>query len=1015
MNIRTSAFRGLATLSLVALGLAACEGKDVINIPDPIPPAVEVTVAPTQVTLPVGQTATAGAVVKNSTNQTVTWSSGNAAVASVSGTGVITAVAPGSTVITATSAADATAKGLVSVTVTAPVITLSVLPTTATINSVAPGNTIQLATNVSGSTNQAVTCVSSATGVATVAAGLVTAVAPGQAVITCTSAADANVKASAVITVVPPVVTPVAITLSPATANTTIGGTVQMVALVTGSTNTAVTYASSDITVATVNAAGLVTGVKGGTAVITATAAADATKKATAVITVAGAPPVASISIASVVDHETGNPVVPTDISGQIDVTVNVSAVPENGVMAVVVYVDDIQVCRQNFTNPLGTTQGVATINCPVNTAEYDSVTFVPKFLDGNHIISAKALKVDESVITVATFCPVGGNCFVVFDNDDFMAKIDLAFTKTSGSWNGGVGTATISFVQFTNPAVASLTAGFDHNCDGTPESTFTATGAGAVYTGTFSAANVELSGACITVGGVESATFKYDTKAPVIATAPNVTSNVYYNASKTITATVDDYGVDTEDGNTIIEIRSGTTVVKTGAAGASVTTAGLAETAQNVGYQVWVYGKDALGNEAWYGPYGNFGIDFTAPTVTNTTMYDGAAIATGETVNTMASAVSFCFTYIDTATPPAGPSGFPLNPVHYTIRRHNGGDFSVAADSVANCFDLPMNDTDGYYVVNATISDAAGNAWNMAEYTLLVDDTPPEIGTLTVPTRLDGGQPFTMSALLRDNVDLGQGWASIGYSVAGDLNHLSPYWLVLAEEQLDVYGIASLNKVDTFGEITIPAVIRSITTTDATGRPLAVDSAYTAHVAEYAILDVAGVELGSICPDAVIPIVFNTDLAFTANCRLRSANIGPAFAIANPVVRNWQAVNTGLSGSFILNNNAGLGTLSTFLMATGTTAVDATITGPFQTFLNPFPAGVKFYGIDPYGRAHLLGTGTVGVFDDTNLVTRTWTYKLLNAWPDTWDTLYPGGVFALGVDANGDALVTLIEGEVAP
>ena len=73
MNIRTSAFRGLATLSLAALGLAACEGKDVINIPEQVNP-VEVTVAPTQVTLAVGQKAALAAVVKNSTNQSVTWS-----------------------------------------------------------------------------------------------------------------------------------------------------------------------------------------------------------------------------------------------------------------------------------------------------------------------------------------------------------------------------------------------------------------------------------------------------------------------------------------------------------------------------------------------------------------------------------------------------------------------------------------------------------------------------------------------------------------------------------------------------------------------------------------------------------------------------------------------------------------------------------------------------------------------------------------------------------------------------
>ena len=72
MDIRTSAFRGVAILSLTALGMAACDKKDVINIPPPPEPAVEVTVAPTIVSIPVGGTATAAAVVKNSTNQSVT-------------------------------------------------------------------------------------------------------------------------------------------------------------------------------------------------------------------------------------------------------------------------------------------------------------------------------------------------------------------------------------------------------------------------------------------------------------------------------------------------------------------------------------------------------------------------------------------------------------------------------------------------------------------------------------------------------------------------------------------------------------------------------------------------------------------------------------------------------------------------------------------------------------------------------------------------------------------------------
>jgi uncharacterized protein YjdB len=353
------------------------------------------------VSIAVGGTATAAAVVKNSTNHAVTWSSGNAAVASVSAAGVITGVAPGSTVIRATSAADANAVGLVAVTVTPVVVTISVLPTSASLQ---VGGEIQLAAQVTGST-AAPAWTTSAAGVATVTnpGGKVTAVAPGTAVITATVG---GVSASSVITVTP-VVSNVQIVLQPATATTVIGGTIQLVTIITGTSNTGVTYRSSTDSVATVDANGLVTGVKGGTAVITAIAAADTTKKATAVITVSGAPPAPSISIASVVDNDSQVPVNPLSIEGQVDLTVNISAVPENGVRAVSVLVDDDEVCRQNFSTPLGTTQGVATINCPVNTAAVDSsaVPWVARFLNGEHTFYARALDVDGETITEAQFC----------------------------------------------------------------------------------------------------------------------------------------------------------------------------------------------------------------------------------------------------------------------------------------------------------------------------------------------------------------------------------------------------------------------------------------------------------------------------------------------------------------------------------------------------------------------------------------------------------------------------------
>lgn len=77
------------------------------------------------------------------------------------------------------------------------------------------------------------------------------------------------------------------VTVDPATASINVGDTEQLSATVApGGASQAVTWHSSDLLVATVNSAGLVTGVGAGTATITAFSVADGTKTDTAAITV---------------------------------------------------------------------------------------------------------------------------------------------------------------------------------------------------------------------------------------------------------------------------------------------------------------------------------------------------------------------------------------------------------------------------------------------------------------------------------------------------------------------------------------------------------------------------------------------------------------------------------------------------------------------------------------------------------------------------------------------------------
>jgi len=138
----------------------------------------------------------------------------------------------------------------------------------------------------SNAANKTVSWSSSASSVATVnSLGLVTGVAAGSATIT-TTTQDGSKTATCAITVNSfTLVT--GISINPASAGFSVNATQQLTATVSPSnaTNKAVSWSSSDASVATVNSLGLVTGVAAGSATITATTQEGA-KTATSFLTV---------------------------------------------------------------------------------------------------------------------------------------------------------------------------------------------------------------------------------------------------------------------------------------------------------------------------------------------------------------------------------------------------------------------------------------------------------------------------------------------------------------------------------------------------------------------------------------------------------------------------------------------------------------------------------------------------------------------------------------------------------
>ena len=211
------------------------------------------------------------------TDKSVSWSTGNANVATVDVNGLVTAVGVGTTTITCTNSAGQTATIDITVERT-PVSSITLNCETAALQ---VSGTIRLSATVmpETATNKGVTWSSSNDAVATVSAdGLVTAMSLGEALITATAADGSGVTATCRVTVG---ATPAEGVSIAADGETTlkVGGAVQLRATVTpdAATDKSVSWSTGNANVATVDVNGLVTAVGVGTTTITCTNSAGQT------------------------------------------------------------------------------------------------------------------------------------------------------------------------------------------------------------------------------------------------------------------------------------------------------------------------------------------------------------------------------------------------------------------------------------------------------------------------------------------------------------------------------------------------------------------------------------------------------------------------------------------------------------------------------------------------------------------------------------------------------------------
>jgi len=223
----------------------------------------------------------------NATNQNVTWETNNSAAATVAN-GLVTAVAQGSATITVrTLDGNHTATCAVTVNPAAIGVTGVILNKNAT--TLAAGSTEQLTHTIQppNATNQNVTWETNNSAAATVANGLVTAMAPGSATITVRTL-DGNHTASCAVTVNPAAIGVTGVILNKNATMLTVGGTEQLTHTIQppNATNQNVTWETNNSAAATVTN-GLVTAIAPGSATITVRTL-DGNHTASCVVTVVG-------------------------------------------------------------------------------------------------------------------------------------------------------------------------------------------------------------------------------------------------------------------------------------------------------------------------------------------------------------------------------------------------------------------------------------------------------------------------------------------------------------------------------------------------------------------------------------------------------------------------------------------------------------------------------------------------------------------------------------------------------
>lgn len=824
------------------------------------------------------------------------------------------------------------------------------------------------------------------------------------------------------------------VTVVPATLQISVGGTGTLTATVVGDaglTDRDVTWTSSDPSVATVDAAGKVTGVKAGQTTIIAASHADPLVKGAASVVVT-AQLVPAVSISSITKN--GLPIDINNVSGQVDVTLNVAG---NG--ASVNSVDLLVQCPNNTAPVLVQSQSFSGGNAPTgpvtlsfNSAQLNAAGTAAQFQNGACNIVAR--------LTTPAGSPTAADAVrpATFNNADTaivtVTTPATAADQANREWKGG-GAVTVKVVPviYSNPALVpssvSVNLSGPLTTGGTLNVTQTATAGTATFpttgTGNVGGITVEPVTVAVTVVGANNVglaitqpnvQFRLDNQAPQNGTYTfntqgtnnqwvggafvfNTTAGNGYVAGTTPQGLNDWGGVDRvgavfsaapfaaatsqADANAACPVNSAPS--STAQAGLTFTNVSAASalanspTNTNWGYCLRMVETDALGN-AVTRIIGVFGVDKNAPIINTVTPANQSNVTdvTPITINAVDSLSGF------------NTTGTATN-VNGTITRLNTsgtqtcvvgtgtscaatamGAAIAAANFTANIV-IPSatggSTTQGYYTFNGLLHDEAANNAPAITRVYLFDTTAPTFtGGVSIPSVVQPGASFSTTP--NDNVDLITVGSSVTYGT-----------ITLRSPAVTTVGTAFDNTLSLGGTavtVTPSNLYRQITNAAATTGTIA--SAVNIRATDAA--GNVGVQTAPIPPaNSITPSTPFAASGITAFTLTAPAACNPTTAV--PCTTNPESV-----------------TLS------------AQVTGPTSTFSNPF-AKVDFYYTDATsGELIFIGSSSSATLVD-NGTTRAWTFTTSFNPPAG---LASGTVlYAFGVNTAGDALYTSAPITIAP